>query len=326
MSFSRRDFLKITALSGAAVSLSAAGLRRWLQTGALHKISETHYLMGTVVNFVILAESREQASVAIQTTTAEMRRLIQMYDYRQAETPLGQLNASGTLRQPPPELVAILQQALHFGTLSSGAFDITVKPLLDALRNNLPATQALTGLVDYRQIKASEAEISFLRPGMALTLDGIAKGSIVDRGVEILQGLGFENTLVEAGGDLLAKGTHEAQGWKVGIAHPRAKGEFAATISIQNQAVATSGDYMNYFQPDYSACHIIDPRTGTSPTELASATVIAPSVTEADALSTTLMVLGVQAGLELIERLPQAAALFITKNLQIHRSSRFPVG
>lgn len=326
MSFSRRDFLKITALSGAAVGLSAAGLRRWLQTGVLHKISETHYLMGTVVNFVILAENREQASVAIQTTTAEMRRLIQVYDYRQVESPLGQLNATGTLRQPPRELVATLRQALHFGTLSNGAFDITVKPLLDALRENLPATQALTGLVDYRQIKVSEAEIAFLRPGMALTLDGIAKGSIVDRGVAILQGLGFENVLVEAGGDLLAKGTNDTQGWKVGIAHPRATGEFAATISIQNQAVATSGDYMNYFRPDYSAYHIIDPRTGTSPIELASASVIAPSVTEADALSTTLMVLGVQAGLELIESQPQTAALLITKDLQIHRSSRFPVG
>jgi thiamine biosynthesis lipoprotein len=99
-----------------------------------------------------------------------------------------------------------------------------------------------------------------------------------------------------------------------------------AVISIQNQAVATSGDYMNYFNADYSTHHIVDPRTGRSPSQLASATVVAPSVAEADALSTTMMVLGMQDGLALMESLPNASALLISKDLQMVRSSKFPIG
>lgn len=326
MTLSRRDFLKITALSGLAAGLSAVGVRRLLQAGSLQKISETQYLMGTVVNFVILAETKEQAAAALQTTTDEMRRLIQIYNYRQADSPLGQLNATGLTRLPPRELVDTLQQAQHYGVLSNGAFDITIKPVLDALQENRRVTAELIRLVDYRQLKVTDAEISLACPGMTVTLDGIAKGRIVDGGVVILQQLGFDNVLVEAGGDMLAKSTRNDQSWKIGISHPRAQNEFVATLSIQNQAVATSGDYMNYFRPDYSAYHILDPRTGTSPTELASATVIAPSVTEADALSTTLMVLGVREGLALIESLPNTAALLVSKDLHIHRSNQFPVG
>jgi thiamine biosynthesis lipoprotein len=325
MPLTRRDFLKITALAGAAVGLSASIARHLSNLGYLNKVSETHTLMGTIVNFVVISESEEQAKSAIHATVNEMRRLIQVYDYRSADSPLGQLNATGSTHQPPPELVATLRQALHFGSLSHGAFDITVKPMLDALRENRPATQELADLVNYRLLSVTNDEIRLARPGMAVTLDGIAKGCIVDGAVAILNQLGFENVLVEAGGDMMAKSTQDGQTWKVGIAHPRKQNEFVATISIQNQAVATSGDYMNYFSSDHSSYHIIDPQSGRSPSQLASATVIAPSVAEADALSTTMMVMGLQDGLALIENLPNTSALLISKDLQLHRSSNFPV-
>ncbi|MEI7849101.1 MAG: FAD:protein FMN transferase, partial [Chloroflexota bacterium] len=263
---------------------------------------------------------------AIQATVDEMRHLISVFDYRLESSALGQLNATGITRNPPHELVAMLRQALHFGTLSNGAFDVTVKPVLDALRENRLATLDIRALVDYRLLNVTDEEISLALPGMAVTADGIAKGWVVDGGVTILRQLGFEQVLVEAGGDMLAQSAQDGQAWKIGIAHPRNKGEFAAMIAIQNQAVATSGDYMNYFSADHSAYHIIDPRTGHSPAELASATVIAPSVAEADALSTTMMVLGAHEGLALIERLPETAALLISKDLQIYRSSKFPAG
>jgi thiamine biosynthesis lipoprotein len=82
---------------------------------------------------------------------------------------------------------------------------------------------------------------------------------------------------------------------------------------------------MNYFSADHTAFHIIDPRTGRSPSELASATAIAPTAAEADALSTTLMVLGVEDGLKLIETLPGTSALLVAKDLTLYCSNRFPV-
>jgi thiamine biosynthesis lipoprotein len=272
-----------------------------------------------------MAESKDQALAAIQASVAGMRSLISAFDHRLENGALGQLNATGITQNPPRELVAMLRQALHFGTLSNGAFDVTIKPMLDAMREKR-AEAPIRTLVDYRLLKVSDDEISLAGPGMAVTADGIAKGWVVDGGVAIMRQLGFEQVLVEAGGDMMAKSAQDGKVWKIGIAHPRNTGEFAAIIGIQNQAVATSGDYMNYFSADHSAYHIIDPRTGHSPVELASATVIAPSVAEADALSTTMMVLGVQEGLALIERLPETAALLISKDLQMYRSSKFPAG
>jgi FAD:protein FMN transferase len=324
MSLSRRDFLKITALAGAAVGVGAPLLRYLLATGALSKVAETHYLMGTIVNIVLVAEREEQAREAIQKTVGKMRDLILIYDHRRLDGPLGQLNANGVTHHPPRELVAVMRQALHFGQLSNGAFDITVKPLLDALQKQQPVTQTIRDLIDYRQVIVTEESISFSIPNMAVTLDGIAKGCVVDGGVEALRQLGFENVLVEAGGDMMLQGVQDGDGWRVGIAHPRSPGNIIAEFFAQNQAVATSGDYMNSFSRDHSAHHIIDPRTAHSPSHLASATVLAPSVLEADALSTTLMVLGIKDALSLLEALPAASALLITKDLELIRSSRFP--
>ncbi|MCB8984491.1 MAG: FAD:protein FMN transferase [Ardenticatenaceae bacterium] len=94
---------------------------------------------------------------------------------------------------------------------------------------------------------------------------------------------------------------------------------------ISVQAVATSGDYMYRFSQDFRQHHIIDPRTGTSPTDLASVTVVAPSATDADALSTAVMVLGSEAGLELAARLAHVEAL-VTKALEIRQTAGFPAG
>lgn len=326
MSFSRRDFLKITALAGAAVGLGTPVVRYLLDRGSLKKIAATHYLMGTIVNFVLIAESEEQVQSALQTTLDTMQHLIHIYDHRQLNGPLGQLNLTGTALHPPRELVATLQQALHYGELSHGAFDVTIKPMLDALQANHSPTKDLKDLVNYRLLNVTDDGITLARPGMAVTLDGIAKGCVIDGGIAILYQLGFENVLVEAGGDMMAKSAQDGEIWQVGITHPRAPKETIAVISIKNQAVATSGDYMNSFSADYSTHHIVDPRTGRSPSQLASATVVAPSVAAADALSTTMMVLGVQDGLALIENIPDASALLVSKDLQIYRSGKFPIG
>ena len=324
MPLNRRDFLKITALAGAAAALGAPVTRALLNRGGLSRVTATHYLMGTIVNFALIAEDRKHAQTALQATLDRMQSLIRVYDHRPPGSLLGQLNANGVVHQPPAELAATLRQAIHFGTLSQGAFDVTMKPMLDAARAQLPISPELIGSVNYRLLQVSDDKISLPRPGMAVTLDGIAKGCVVDAGAAFLSRLGFETVLVEAGGDLMANSAQDGQTWQVGLTHPRAPQETITTVSIRNQALATSGDYMNYFSADYSAHHIIDPRAGRSPSQLASASVIAPNVTEADALSTTLMVLGVEDGLALVEKLPGVAALLVTKDLQIFRSSKFP--
>jgi thiamine biosynthesis lipoprotein len=154
---------------------------------------------------------------------------------------------------------------------------------------------------------------------MSITLDGIAKGYIVDAGVKILRGHGFENVLVEAGGDLLASGYKAAEvPWKIGIQSPRkGRSGLMQILSVKNQGVATSGDYMQSYSPDFANHHIIDPRCGRSPREIASVTVIAPTATLADGLSTTLMVLGPEAGTRLMKHFPDCEAYLIGKDLKM---------
>ena len=162
---------------------------------------------------------------------------------------------------------------------------------------------------------------------MSITLVGIAKVYIVDRGVETLKEHGFENILVEAGGDLVAKGQRsDGETWHLGVAHPRPEkgGRYLSAFSLRDRAAATSGDYQQYYQDDKSQHHIIDPTTGYSPLELASVTVLAPDAMTADALSTTIMVLGVQAGLQLANDLPGVEALLVGKDLQTFKSLNFP--
>jgi thiamine biosynthesis lipoprotein len=187
------------------------------------------------------------------------------------------------------------------------------------------ATSAAQRFVDYRRIQMNDDAIA-LQPGMALTLDGIAKGTVVDGAVSALERNGYTNSLIEAGGDLVGNGrSADNTPWHIGIQHPRQAGNLMTTLPISAQAVATSGDYMNSFTADFSRHHILDPRTGQSPTQSASVTVLAPTAATADALSTALMVMGPEAGLALVEGLTAVEALFITKEMQLYTSSQFPI-
>ena len=116
------------------------------------------------------------------------------------------------------------------------------------------------------------------------------------------------------------------QAWEIGVEHPRPDqfNGFIAKFSLSGRAAATSGDYFNAYNTNKSLNHIVDPKTGVSPLELASATVLAGSAMLADAISTTIMVLGAREGLALVNRIHGVEALTVTKNLAVMRTTGFP--
>lgn len=314
-------------MAGLAIGMGTALHRNFLSERK--RVTQTHYLMGTIVNFNILALDEAMGRHALRRTVAEMKRLISIFDHRQAGTALRKLNQAGGLHDAPAELIQIVNHSVGLGTLTNGAFDITVLPIVEAFRAGAEKVTHLAELVDYRNILLNGDQIQFARPGMSITLDGIAKGRVVDGGIHVLKSLGFDNVLVEAGGDVMAASSEvDGKDWKIAVSHPRpAIGkEFIASFSVKNRAVTTSGDYLNTFTADLARHHIIDPRTCASPTELSSATVIAPSAAEADALSTVLMVLGLSQGLDFINRIPDAEALLVTRDLAVHKTEGFPMG
>ena len=316
---SRRKFLYMTAATGACALAGCTRAPAAADTTGVTR-REMRVLMGTQIHLTIAGANDDEADRAIAATFATMTHLISCFDHRQPERAVARLNRHGVLASAPRELVQMLQRAVVYGELTAGAFDVTVKPLLDARRAGTAPTAEAQALVDYRQIEITDQQIRLAIPGAAVTLDGIAKGGVIDGGVETLGTLGFKHVLVEAGGDLRTLGARaDGAPWRVGIAHPRpaAQGDVLAVLPIAAQAVATSGDYLYSFTTDHTEHHIIDPRTGHSPVELASATVMAPTALDADALGTALMILGSTTGLALAERLPAVEAVLVTKKLQV---------
>jgi thiamine biosynthesis lipoprotein len=321
----RRAFLKITAAMGG-LALGGILLTNLTKESQL-KLRQTRFLMGTLITLTILTPDKEAGENAIADTFAELERLIAIFDHRHQAGPVAQLNRENVLKNPPFELCSLIELALETSRRSYGAFDISVKPLLDAAISGLPLQDSLRNLVNYSYIHSGAERIYLEREGMSITLDGIAKGRVVDGGVAVLRHLGFEHVLVEAGGDLYAGRVRIGEEpWKIGVANPRAEGvnNLIGAFTAQEQGVATSGDYLYHFSNDYTSHHIIDPRTGLSPQELCSVTVLAPNATFADAFSTTLMVMGIEAGLAFVNSISGVEALLISRSLERYPSQGFP--
>jgi thiamine biosynthesis lipoprotein len=285
----------------------------------LHRVSLTRIAMGTFVTITAVHESKDQAQEAIGRTFEEIERLIAIFSRHDPATPLSMLNQQGGLTGPPPELVDLLQRSFYFHRLSGRAFDITVKPLVDLIKekaeHNGPSSaeiESVLALVDMNKVFVGTSHLTFRDAGMGITLDGIAKGYIVDRASRVLESHGIENHLINAGGDIRTRGMRsEKKPWTVAIEDPKKKKHYPDVIEMTTGAVATSGSYEVYFGRDKVFHHIVDPRSGWSPGHHVSVSVRAQSVMQADALSTAIFVLKPAAGLRLINSLDHSECLLI---------------
>ena len=160
----------------------------------------------------------------------------------------------------------------------------------------------------------STRRIGFARQGMALTLDGIAKGYIVDRIAHALEQHGVERYLVDAGGDIRSRGSKECgAAWTVAVKDPARPAGFSDTISLTTGAVATSGSYERAYDAARLHHHVFDARSGRSPTRILSASVVAPTTMAADALATTLLLMDPREVVAFVDGLRSCACLIIDR-------------
>lgn len=151
-----------------------------------------------------------------------------------------------------------------------------------------------------------------MEEGMSLTLDGIAKGYAVDKAIEELENKGIESAFVDAGGDIATLGKKpEGEKWVIGLRNPGDESESIMEFGLAGEAIATSGNYERYFDPEANVGHLMDPNTGRSAFKSSSATIIAQNCTSADALATATFVLGPEAGTTLINSLTQTESLIL---------------
>jgi thiamine biosynthesis lipoprotein len=212
---------------------------------------------------------------------------------------------------------AVIESAIRFSQETKGAFDITVRPLVDFWRQNeakniFPSQEAVDAVllaIGFQNIQLLAGhQIKILLPNTKIDLGGIAAGYAVDEAAQILRQHGIENFFIDAGGDIYVGGKNCAgEPWRIGIRDPYDPKEFIDVVALENQAVTTSGNYEKYYTiQGQKWSHIIDPVTGYPQKGVISATVIAPTTIEADALATALCVLGEKPGTDYINALSGA--------------------
>jgi thiamine biosynthesis lipoprotein len=289
-------------------------------------LDRTEAIMGTRIFVEVWADDPAQGNAAIEAVMEEMRRIDALMSHYKPDSELSLINQRAAQEpvQVDAELFDLIRLSTHFSQLTDGAFDITyasvgylynyplhVHPTEEQIKAALPA-------VNWRYLvfDAEHHTIRFARPGMRIDLGGIAKGYAVDRGIALLKAHGITHAIVTAGGDSRLLGDHRGRPWLVSIAHPdepHNPDKVVTRIPLVDCAVSTSGDYERYFDEDgVRYHHIIDPHTGHSATRVRSATIIGPTATQTDGLSKTAFVLGPEKALEIIERLADFDAVFVT--------------
>lgn len=327
MSLDRRKFLLLAA-SGLG-----AGCLPWLsQQRESAAVTRTSWALGADVSLTVLGLAPSQARRALDAAFAEIETVEQVMSIYRPTSQLSQLNRNRILKRPHRYLLEVLTVAAETSRATGGAFDITVQPLwqLHATakrRGTLPTPAELAAAqrqVDWQQVKVTAEEVQLLKPVAAITLNGIAQGYALDRALAALKQHGATTALINTGeiGSLGTKAHDDP--WTTGIQHPREPDSFVAIADLDGRALATSGDYETNFSADLRSHHIFDPRTGTSPPELASVSIVAPTGLQADALSTAAMVLGKDQALALLAGLPNVDALLITKSGEVVQTAGFP--
>ena len=227
----------------------------------------------------------------------------------------------------------VVERALHWSKLTDGAFDITIVPLLylwgfgpgqaSELGDIFPeehAVQKRRTHVGYEKLTTNKYSLQKKDPFIKIDLNAIAKGFGVDAVYSFLESIGMNNIMVEIGGEVRTKGENRKnEPWMIAVETPDLESAGSKTISwalpLESKAMATSGDYRNYYEIDgirYS--HEIDPRTGyPAQTGVASATVVATNCMDADALATALIIMGAESGLQFIEKLDGVEAFLILR-------------
>lgn len=300
---------------------------------ALKEYKQAERLMGNTFEFTIVATNERWARENIDLAIREIRRIEKLLTTFDENSQTNQVNRQAGIQpvKVDTEVFELIKRSLKISQVTSGAFDITYGSVDKGLWNfdrNMkslpdPATAlAMVRLIDYRNVILNEAEetVMLKEKGMRIGFGGIGKGYAADRAKALLMKHGVQSGIVNASGDLITWGLQANQKpWTIGIAHPDDARSAFSRLNISDLAVATSGNYEKYVVIDgkkYS--HTINPKTGMPVTGIKSVTIISPYAEIADAMATPVVVMGVKAGLDLINQVNYLACIIVDDHNNIY--------
>lgn len=287
---------------------------------------QTRFLMDTYCTIQAFGP-KDITDKAITVAFNRMEEIDGKFNSLNPKSPLYTFNVNNTPIRDS-EINNLIEIAQEISERSSGAFDITIQPLVElwGFYGNSPdlpertAIEKCLQIIGYKNLLITENQIDNSSQDIRIDLGGIAKGYALREAAEALKGAGVDSALIDAGGDIYAIGKIKGENWKIGIRNPRGEGDIGV-LEVSNLAVVASGDYERFFiKDDIKYCHILDPRTGYPARELASVTVVSPDPVRADAWATALFVLGLE-GMKFVEEAEELEAIMITVDMKLFCSS-----
>lgn len=306
---------------------------------AQQSYQRTLKLMGSRFDITVVAEDSVEGNGYIDLAVEEIKRIESLISSWDPHSQTSEINRNAGIKPVvvDPELFQLIQRSLGISKLTDGAFDITFASMediwkFDGSMNAMPSKSQIANsvaLVAYQNIELDpEMSSVYLRlKGMRIGFGAIGKGYAADKAKELLRSKGVKAGIINASGDMNTWG-NQANGeeWKIAITNPMDKSKVFALLPISDKAVVTSGDYEKFVTikgKRYS--HIIDPRTGYPSSGIISVTVFAPKAELADALATSVFVMGKDAGIDRINQIPEVECIIIDEQGNISTSQHIEI-
>ena len=299
-------------------------------------------LMGSRFDITVVAKDQVEADEYIDLAVSEITRIEQLISSWDSNSQTSEVNRNAGLRpvKVDAELFDLIQRAIGISKLTDGAFDVSYASMdkiwkFDGSMTVMPSTDSIKASVSkvgfQNIVLDKESSTVFLKlKGMKIGFGAIGKGYAADKAKDLLISKGVVSGIINASGDMNTWGKQpDGSEWKVAITNPMDKNKVFALLPITNGAVVTSGNYEKYVTfNDVRYTHIIDPRSGYPATGIISVTVFAPKAELADALATSVFVMGIEVGLNRINQLPKVECIIIddkgniitSKNIEIEKS------
>lgn len=283
-------------------------------------------LMGSRFDIAVVARDSLSAEQSIDTIVAEVTRIENLISDWRADSQISQVNKNAGIApvRVDPEVFALTERAIHFSRITNGAFDISFAAMdriwkFDGSMTTMPTPEAIKKSVEkvgyqYIELNRAQSTIFLKRKGMKIGFGALGEGYAADRCRDMMLAKGIKAGIVNGSGDMSTWGKQpDGRDWSVGITNPLQRDTIFAVVPLRQSAVVTSGSYEKFvvFNGRRYA-HIINPATGYPATGLSSVTVFGPSAETANGFSTSLMVLGQDAGLKLLRKYPDYQYILIT--------------
>jgi thiamine biosynthesis lipoprotein len=287
--------------------------------------------MGSRFDISVVANSHEDGQSFIDMAIDEISRIEKLISSWDKNSQTSLINANSGIKpvKVDAELFQLIQRALKISKLTDGAFDISYASMdkiwkFDGSMKKMPEAEAIKSSVEkvgYKNIILNQTNSSvYLKlTGMKIGFGAIGKGYAADKAKALLQEKGVGSGIINASGDLNAWGKQpDGKSWMVAIVNPLNKGKVFSWLPVNNSAVVTSGNYEKYVKfNDKLYSHIIDPRTGYPSSGILSVSIFTKTAELADALATSIFVMGVDVGLDFVNQLKDVECIIVDENNQI---------